>query len=61
MYIRFESEKDRRVQVTLMVALVLHVLAGVFWAGTTFALARTGGNQAIDSSCRKWALPRWRS
>jgi hypothetical protein len=33
-------------QMTLIVALVLHVLSGVFWAGTTFALARTGGNQA---------------
>jgi len=33
-------------QVTLIVTLVLHVLSGVFWAGTTFALARTAGNQA---------------
>jgi hypothetical protein len=33
-------------QMTLIVALVLHVLSGVFWAGTTFALARTDGNQA---------------
>jgi hypothetical protein len=33
-------------QFTLIVTLVLHVLSGVFWAGTTFALARTGGNQA---------------
>jgi hypothetical protein len=33
-------------QATLIVALVLHVLSGVFWAGTTFVLARTGGNQA---------------
>jgi hypothetical protein len=33
-------------RITLIVALVLHVLSGVFWAGTTFALARTGGNQA---------------
>jgi hypothetical protein len=31
---------------TLIVTLVLHVMSGVFWAGTTFALARTGGNQA---------------
>jgi hypothetical protein len=30
--------------VTLIVAQVLHVLSGVFWAGTTFALARLGGN-----------------
>ena len=33
-------------QATLIIALVLHVLSGVFWAGSTFALARTGGNQA---------------
>jgi hypothetical protein len=32
-------------QITLVVTLVLHVLSGVFWAGTTFASARTGGNQ----------------
>ena len=30
---------------TLIVTLVLHFLSGVFWAGTTFALARTGANQ----------------
>jgi hypothetical protein len=33
-------------QITLIVTLVLHVLSGVFWAGTTFALARTASNQA---------------
>jgi hypothetical protein len=33
-------------QATLIIALVLHVLSGVFWAGSTFALARIGGNQA---------------
>jgi hypothetical protein len=33
-------------QTTLIVALVLHVLSGVFWAGSTFVLARTGGDQA---------------
>jgi hypothetical protein len=33
-------------QIILIVTLVLHLLSGVFWAGTTFALARTGGNQA---------------
>src|ERR1700704_2678465 len=33
-------------QTILMVTLVLHILSGVFWAGTTFALARTGANQA---------------
>jgi len=33
-------------QTALIVALVLHVLSGVFWAGSTFVLARTGGDQA---------------
>ena len=33
-------------QAILIVTLVLHVLSGVFWAGSTFALARTGGNLA---------------
>jgi hypothetical protein len=32
-------------QATLIVTLALHVLSGVFWAGSTFALARIGGNQ----------------
>lgn len=32
-------------QATVIVALVLHVVSGVFWAGSTFALARLGGNQ----------------
>lgn len=30
------------------VALVLHVLAATFWAGSTFTLARTGGKAAAD-------------
>jgi hypothetical protein len=30
---------------TLIVTLVLHFLSGVFWAGTTFALARSGASQ----------------
>jgi hypothetical protein len=29
-----------------MQALLLHILSGAFWAGTTFALARAGANQA---------------
>src|SRR5215813_9534358 len=33
-------------QATVIVTLVLHVLSGVFWAGSTFVLARTGGYQA---------------
>src|SRR5437588_9946267 len=30
-------------QIALIIALSLHVLAAVFWAGTSFTLARTGG------------------
>ena len=30
-------------QYALILVAALHVLAAVFWAGTTFALARTGG------------------
>ena len=33
-------------QAVLIVTIALHVLAGVFWAGSTFVLARTGGAQA---------------
>jgi len=29
-------------QMTLLLALTLHLLSGVFWAGSTFAMARTG-------------------
>jgi uncharacterized membrane protein len=30
-------------QLALIVAISLHILAATFWAGSTFALARTGG------------------
>src|SRR5258705_5459553 len=30
-------------QIALVIALSLHVLSTVFWAATSFALARTGG------------------
>jgi uncharacterized membrane protein len=30
-------------QTALIIALSLHILSSVFWAGTSFALARTGG------------------
>jgi hypothetical protein len=33
-------------QTAVIVALVLHVLSGVFWAGSTFVLVRTGVDQA---------------
>src|SRR5262245_27354636 len=50
MYIELsEHRKVRRssaMQATLVVTVVLHVLSGVFWAGATFVLARTGGYQA---------------
>ena len=33
-------------QILLIVLIALHVLPGIFWAGTTFVLARTGGAAA---------------
>ena len=33
-------------QLVLIVLLAFHVVPGVFWAGTTFVLARTGGQGA---------------
>ncbi|HVW57788.1 MAG TPA: hypothetical protein VHC00_19100 [Rhizobiaceae bacterium] len=33
-------------QTTLMITIAVHALAGVFWAGTTFALARLEGAYA---------------
>lgn len=30
-------------QITLIVLLAIHVLSAVFWAGSTFTLARSGG------------------
>jgi hypothetical protein len=33
-------------QITLPMTLTLHLLAGVFWAGSTFALARTAAASA---------------
>jgi hypothetical protein len=35
-------------QLTLMVTQVLHVLSGVFWASTTFALARMSSDQTTQ-------------
>jgi hypothetical protein len=35
-------------QAIVVIALVLHVVTGVFWAGSTFALARMGVNQARE-------------
>jgi hypothetical protein len=33
-------------QITLVLTLTLHLLSGVFWAGSTFALARTAAASA---------------
>jgi hypothetical protein len=33
-------------QILIIVLIALHVLAGVFWAGSTFAIARSGGSGA---------------
>ena len=35
-------------QAIVIIVLVLHVVSGVFWAGSTFALAQMGGNQARE-------------
>jgi len=35
-------------QATVIVALILHVVSGVFWAGSTFALARFSANQGRE-------------
>src|SRR5258707_14520401 len=43
---RLRRRRSRSGKATLIVTLVLHVLFGVFWAGSTFVLARTGGHQA---------------
>jgi len=43
---RLRRRRSRSGKATLIVTLVLHVLFGVFWAGSTFVLARTGGYQA---------------
>jgi hypothetical protein len=40
------TKDNTSMQVALLVTLVLHILAGVFWAGSTFALARTGAASA---------------
>lgn len=36
-------------QIVFMLALALHVLSGVFWAGSTFVLARTGDGRLAMS------------
>src|SRR5260370_12846661 len=43
---RLRRRRSGSGKATLIVTLVLHVLSGVFWAGSTFVLARTGGYQA---------------
>jgi F0F1-type ATP synthase membrane subunit c/vacuolar-type H+-ATPase subunit K len=40
------SKENTAMQITLLVTSVLHILSGVFWAGSTFALARTGAGGA---------------
>src|SRR5258707_7584899 len=34
---------SRAMQIALIITLSLHILSSVFWAGTSFTLARTGG------------------
>jgi uncharacterized membrane protein len=35
-------------QILLIIAIAIHVASSIFWAGTTFTLARTGGARAED-------------
>jgi hypothetical protein len=35
--------RSETMQIALIIALSLHVLSSVFWAGSSFTLARTGG------------------
>jgi uncharacterized membrane protein len=42
LYIKF-GKPELAMQTALVIALSLHVLSSVFWAGSSFALARTGG------------------
>src|SRR5690349_6351468 len=37
------TKRSDSMQVTLIILIGLHILAGVFWAGSTFAIARSGG------------------
>jgi hypothetical protein len=41
-----KQESGQDMQTTLMITIAVHALAGVFWAGTTFALARLEGAYA---------------
>lgn len=34
-------------QILLIIAIAVHILSSIFWAGSTFALARNGGEGAI--------------
>src|SRR5438270_14069368 len=45
----FERRRSDRMQLILMVLTGLHILAGVFWAGSTFTIARSGGTGASTS------------
>ena len=42
-------------QIPLIITLSLHVLSSVFWAGSSFTLARTGGLGGEKLFRRKWA------
>jgi|SRR5579872_144642 len=38
-----QMTKESRVHFLIILLIAIHVLAGVFWAGTTLAIARSGG------------------
>src|SRR5216683_2147997 len=39
----YNPSGSHAMQIVLIIALSLHILSSVFWAGTSFTLARTGG------------------
>jgi hypothetical protein len=51
LYIQYQSDinlgpQENAMLMTLLVTFVFHVASGVFWAGSTFAMARTGAASA---------------
>jgi hypothetical protein len=47
MYIHYELIAEVIMQIALILIISLHVLSGVFWAGTTFAVARSDASLAL--------------
>jgi hypothetical protein len=46
LYIQLSLEAEIAMQTILMFTVAVHVLSGIFWAGSTFVLARIGSAEA---------------